>query len=448
MPLLLKKNIHTWLYWSTCSIALIPILSNALSSISMMVWAALLLLSLIVTDDRKKHAATRNKGLFLLIGGNFIFMALSLLYSNDIPRGSSLLTTSLPMFLFPLGFFVIGFPIEERSALFEKVLTIFWLSTVVMTFWIIGNYWKMDLLVEIGRASNMNTILRETAEQLTDKHPDYLSIYLVFAIYIAGSRFIHRPGITQRIIYGSSALLLLFMLLLLAARSPILALVIGSMVISFLLIKKPAVRWIASLTLLGAFLLAIRLTPAIWSRVMEVRNTPFATPVGHQYNSTNLRIGIYRCSWSLIKGHMWAGVGAGSENKLLMDCYSQLPTDAYQKTFYNTHNQYVNFWLLSGIFSLLLFIASLIYAYRLSLRWKDHAMLFFLILMTIAFASENVLSRQAGVVFYYFFLCLMIARARDPIAPHPLHAGILAEDEQMPFRLRRNSFLFHTSRNK
>lgn len=418
----LKKNIHTWLGWSTCSIALLPILSNALSSISMIVWTVLLLLSLILTGHRQEHAATRNIWLFLLIGGNFILMALSLLYSSDVPRGSSLLTTSLPMFLFPLGFFVIGFPTEERSAPFERVLSIFWLSTIIMTLWIIANYWRLGLLTEIARASNMNTILRETAEQLTDKHPDYLSIYLVFAISIAGSRFIHRRAITQRIIYGGSALLLLFMLLILAARSPILALVIGSMVISFLLIKRPAVRWIASLSLLGAFLLVIRLTPAIWSRVMEVKNTPFATPVGQQYNSTNLRIGIYRCSWSLIKGHMLAGVGAGSENKLLMDCYSQLPTDAYQKTFYNTHNQYVNFWLLSGIISLLLFIASLVYAFQLSIRRKDHLLLFFLILMSIAFASENVLSRQAGVVFYYFFLCLMIAR-------RSLHAGILAENK-------------------
>ncbi|HVV05033.1 MAG TPA: hypothetical protein VHC96_12465, partial [Puia sp.] len=88
--------------------------------------------------------------------------------------------------------------------------------------------------------------------------------------------------------------------------------------------------------------------------------------------------------------------------------YAQFPTDVYQKTFYNTHDQYLNFWLLGGLPSLVLFLAAMVFQYRQSIRQKDYIFLFFLLLMTIAFATENILSRQAGIVFYYFFSCCFL----------------------------------------
>jgi hypothetical protein len=46
--------------------------------------------------------------------------------------------------------------------------------------------------------------------------------------------------------------------------------------------------------------------------------------------------------------------------------------------------------------------------------------LYLMILMGICFLTENILTRQAGVVFFYFFLSLMEA-ARNGRAVQPAH---------------------------
>lgn len=404
-----KINFRVWLPWSTCSIATLPVVPNAVNSICMMVWAALVLCAFWF-DGKEQPAPRHPKWLVLLFGGNFLLLAISLLYTNDLSAGSSFLTTELPMILFPFLFRVAEPFLADRTAVLKKVLTVFWVSTVLMALWVFYKYWQQGLWGEFIKADSFNLILRNTAEKTTDKHPDYLSLFLVFSLFIAGSRLFDAGSKRIKVLYGLSMLPQLLLLLLLAARSPILGMIAGSLIVCFLRIKRPLLRWMAALTVAGGFFLIIRLTPSIWSRLVEVKNTPLETPVGIYFNSTNLRVGIFKCSWQVIRDHTFTGVGAGGDRKALMDCYAQFPTDAYRKSFYNTHDQYLNFWLLSGIFSLLLFLFSLAWSFHYSLRRKDHLMLFFLILMTIAFLSENVLSRQAGVVFYYFFICLMVYR--------------------------------------
>jgi len=409
---MIKKfpDITTWLTWSTCSIALLPVVPNAINSISMMVWAALTILSYFI-HRREQTARSESRpatGAFLLLGGNFVLLAISLIYSIDKKDGTNFLVTELPMLLFPLCFFVFTPTFKNKADVLYKTLTVFWLSTVLMTLWVFFQYGRLGLFRQFAQADSFNTILRQTAETVTDKHADYLSIYLVFSLFIAAIRVLKKTTPLQRTLYALSIPLQGLLLFLLAARSPIIALVIGSLVICFLQIRKPATRWIVLLGLTACFLAIIRLTPSIWSRIEEVRNTPLATPVGVYHNSTNIRVGIYKCAWQLVREHPLTGIGAGSDRRMLTECYAQFPTDVYQKTFYNTHNQYLNFWLLGGIPSLLLFLAAMIFQYRQSITRKDYIFLFFLLLMTIAFATENILSRQAGIVFYYFFSCCFL----------------------------------------
>lgn len=402
-------GIAVWLTWSTCSIALLPIVPNAINSICMMIWAALVVLSFFIR--RQQTAVTERRtipGAFFLTGGSFLLLAISLLYSIDKKEGGDYLVRELPMLLFPLCFFIFTPVFKDGARVLHKTLSFFWLATVLMTLWVFFQYWRLDLFHQFARASSFNLILRQTAEELTDKHADYLSIYLVFSIFIAAIRSLKKTAPLQRVLYALSIPLQGLLLFLLAARSPVIALVIGSLIICFLQIRRTVTRWVVLLGLTACFLAMIRLTPSIWSRIEEVRNTPLATPVGVYHNSTNIRVGIYKCTWELIREHPFAGIGVGSDRRMLTQCYAQFPTDVYQKTFYNTHNQYLNFWLLGGIISLLLFLASMVWQYRLSIIWKDYTFLFFLLLMTISFSTENILSRQAGIVFYYFFSCLLI----------------------------------------
>jgi len=396
--------------WSTCSIALLPVAPNALNSICMMLWVALVLTYTFLNSKKKGslQRIRRSPEMFLLFGGNFIFFTISLLYSIDRQQGLAFLVQELPMLLFPFCFFLLNLPDDDKDGLLEKVFLTFWFATLLMTGWIFYNYWKLDLFREVLKASSFNTILRETAEKVTDKHPEYISLYLVFAIFLAARQLIRVRRTIPKIIYGLSIAFFIFLLLLLASRGPILSLLVATVMVTFLQIRNKTLKLLVPLSLAGGLLLLIRFTPSIYSRILETKNTAFLPPVGVHYNSTNIRAGIYQCAAELIRQHPLLGVGVGSDRSMLMACYAHFNTEAYQKTFYNTHNQYVNFWLLSGVLPLLLFLGSLAYTIACNVRTKNYVLIFFSIVMCISFFSENVLSRQAGVVFYYFFICLMM----------------------------------------
>ena len=416
----LNQPLITALTWSTCSIALMPAVPYLINSLCMIIWACLAVLCAFLGSGRQDTPEKpQRRTLFLLFGGNFLFFAAALIYSRDVQTGISFLVSELPMFLFPFCIFWLGLPIADKAGLLQKVFSVFWCSTCILTLWIFYNFWHLHLFSEFGRASSFNTILRETAEAVTDKHPDYISIYLVFSIFIAATRLLAPGSPLKRVVYGLSIPLFLLLLLILAARNPILALMIGSVIICFMRIRSRRAKWAVSILLTVFLLVSIRYTPAIYSRIVEVKNTQLSTPVGVYFNSTNIRVGIYKCTWELIRHHPLQGVGTGSEQQLLNACYSGFPTDAYKKVTYNTHNQYANFWLVSGIFSLLLFLGALAYTFYLGVTRKNYDLLFFSIVMDIAFLSENILSRQAGIAFYYFFLCLMVhctlARQQQPV---------------------------------
>lgn len=73
----------------------------------------------------------------------------------------------------------------------------------------------------------------------------------------------------------------------------------------------------------------------------------------------------------------------------------------------NAHNQYPQIYLASGLFGLLIFVASL--AVGLLVALKHNNMLYFLFSLLFSFhlSVESMFDRQAGVVFYAFFNSLL-----------------------------------------
>src|SRR5438445_2334289 len=102
-----KITIANAVLWSTCSIALLPVAPNAVNSICMMLWVGLVLTYTFLRSKKKDppQKVRRSPGMFLLFGGNFLLLTLSLLYSVDRQQGMAFLVQELPMLLFPFCFF-------------------------------------------------------------------------------------------------------------------------------------------------------------------------------------------------------------------------------------------------------------------------------------------------------------------------------------------------------
>ena len=411
-----------FLTWSTYAIALFPIIPYNINSMLMIAWSFLSLIRFL-SDKNKRflHFSQSALKLYILMGGNYILLVLSLLYSRDVNEGLTELIAMLPMLFFPFIFFLMPSAIVVTKKDIQNILVIFWASTLILGFWLLFKYWQLDLLQQFNQINSFNNPFRIVSDELTDKHPTYLSLFFGFAACIAGFNLFSSRSILMKCLYSLSILVFIFHIVSLSARTPVIAMALALIIIVVLKLKTPAKRIAATFILLLVVGLLMRFTPSLYSRLLEVRETTFAVPVGTQHNSTNIRVGILKCSWELIQKNILLGSGIGSDKILLNECYSQFTTDVYERKFYNTHNQYLNFWLLSGIISILLFIASLAFSIWLSLKSNDRLMLFFLILMALTFGTENVLSRQAGVVYYYFFLCLLVYRNKNFVAATPVN---------------------------
>ncbi len=400
------------LEWSTCSIALLPAVPYNINSICIIIWTFLSVYYRVsIKHSIEKPPA--DKRLFFMYGGSYLLLLISLAYSNNLKEGTSNLVTQLPMLLFPLVFFLLPFPLTIEKTFLRRVLNVFLFSTLMVSLWLIYHYWSQGLLNELDKASSFNTIFRDTADRITKKHPTTLSLYLAFSVIIAFHNLTQPARLFVKFLNVISILLFLFLLLVLASRTPVIATFVALLIFSLVQIRRTVIRFAIVLLLLISSFLLVRFTPALYSRVQETLQTDFSAPKGLQHNSTNIRVGIYKCTWQLIKQRPFIGYGVGSQKKVLNDCYAQYPTDVYQINFYNTHNQYANFWLLTGMPGVLLFMISLFYAFYLAIKHKNGLFICFLALFGISFLTDDILTRQAGIVIYYFVLCLFIQHIKS-----------------------------------
>jgi len=130
-----------------------------------------------------------------------------------------------------------------------------------------------------------------------------------------------------------------------------------------------------------------------------------------------LRAVVWQCAVNIIKEEGFSLTGMGfdvTENKLV-SCYeSQITDSAKKERFiskrYNTHNQFLDFYLSAGFIALALFLAFIIVSF-LSVRRQffPAAMLALLIMYCLV---ENVFHRQIGAYYIGFILIILITSVK------------------------------------
>ncbi len=77
---------------------------------------------------------------------------------------------------------------------------------------------------------------------------------------------------------------------------------------------------------------------------------------------------------------------------------------------YNLHNQYLQYFVSYGLFGTLLFLVYLGYSFTIAVKGKNKLHLLFLILIVSVFIFESLLSRNKGIVVFYFFNTLFLIK--------------------------------------
>ncbi|MGZ3833786.1 MAG: hypothetical protein ACXVB0_09695, partial [Mucilaginibacter sp.] len=74
----------------------------------------------------------------------------------------------------------------------------------------------------------------------------------------------------------------------------------------------------------------------------------------------------------------------------------------------NAHNEYMSFLIKSGIWGLAVYLATLVYGFKIAIRKKDIVFFSFMTLVAVVSLSENMLDVDKGVMFYSFFFSFFV----------------------------------------
>ena len=120
--------------------------------------------------------------------------------------------------------------------------------------------------------------------------------------------------------------------------------------------------------------------------------------------STSIRLGVYDCSWTIIKQQLLMGYGVGDAQKELNLCYAN-KSDILLMHRFNSHNQYLDITIKTGLIGLFVFLGFLVINFINAIKKKNQLLIMILVLYCMLFLVENVLSRQSGVILFFFLIC-------------------------------------------
>lgn len=262
--------------------------------------------------------------------------------------------------------------------------------------------------------TDYSLIYRSALEYYSNFHPTYFATILFFAAFLSINNLVRdwKKRSENKMVWIELILsvLLITMGIASAARAPMFAFGIVVFAWTFIQGKNAGKPWLA-FAVATFFILSLLALPSTRHRIAEMLNPQnFSAPAASGLdNGTNVRAGIYQCNWQILKEHWLIGVGTGDVQTELNECYSQYKnTDVYKNFQYNTHNEYLHVWFSAGIVGLLMFIASLYFSFANAVQNQKYIYLFFLLFICMCFFTENLLSRQAGIMFYIWFQCLFL----------------------------------------
>lgn len=392
----LRPYVEAMVRASTLLLALMPVVPTRIMILLIGCWLGTLTLRLFTDPVPISH---RNMRWALFLALPFALMLLDMLRATDPLATWWIVERSSSFLVFPLGFLVLGAPSSKR--LVHRFMDVFTAACLVLLLFANSSI----LLGEDGaRTFDDGYAYRHAFTAITGLHPPFAAYFLLAAALLQFDGAL-SGGLTWR--RGAVVLLLLAGAALLGSRMPPIAFGAASGVMVFVRFgwKRALPAWGAVLILLVAL---AALLPSARQRMEEVihhNKQEFAT----EFDPLHVRAVVNECAWQVTKQHWSLGVGQENAQRTLDDCYAGLGETRMLDGSYSTHDQLLHWWLCFGVAGAVLYVILFGTLIRSAARARHAAMLGFLVFMLICCCTENVLSRQWGLVLFACFTSMFVA---------------------------------------
>jgi O-antigen ligase len=349
----------------------------------------------------------------------FLVTLCSTAYSINKPEAFNEWGKQLTIFIFPILFCINPLIISKYR---EKLLTGF---ALVCTATII--YLFADAFVTIKHyrlpwsAIFSGAFTNHNFSEPIGMHATFFSMQLMVALSATIFSLINGRNPYSKLLCLVCSVVLTAGVIQLSSKSIFVALLILLNIgVPWLLLKGRA-RFRFVMISLSFSILAIAgilATSAFKERFITELKADLAKPVvGETYDS---RLARWETTVELIKKKPLTGYGAGTEIGLLHDSfYKKKMYDSFLQGL-NGHNEYLSIALKSGVFGLLIYLATLAWGFKIAIGRKDLLLFNFMMLIAIVSFSENLLDVDKGIFFYaFFFSFFMFSHKKKPEDPVP-----------------------------
>ena len=330
----------------------------------------------------------------------FLMYTISVIYSNDHSVALKKLETALSALVIPLIFFALTPHFKISNKIKRVFIKTFIGSTTVFSIYsFVYIILRNSSLNYLWNSDKYRNIIMEMP--LIGQHPIYASIFLVLSIIFFVYLFKQKlfKNYKHKLLFLILTFINLVFLLFLSSKGAILALFI----ITFFLFIFETTKKIYKYLIVVTFICSL-ITLFIYNRRMNelIKTQTYQTFNPHL--STSIRLGIYDCSWAIIKKQLFTGYGIGDAQKELNLCYAN-KSDILLMHRFNSHNQYLDVAIKTGLIGLFVFLGFLAINFRNAIKKKNKPLIMILVLYCLLFLVENVLSRQSGVILFFFLIC-------------------------------------------
>jgi len=358
------------------------------------------------------HPATGRKLSFRWAGwlvlGLFVLMLISSVYAPHFSDAWRELEKQLALLLFPL---IAWYSKLDWNKVRGPLLKAFAFSCFFTVIYLYGCAFVSIHEQGLGwRALFTPDFLNHSFTAPIDLHATYFAMDLGISVIVVVGLGLKSDSVLVKWGYGLMALLLLAAIVQLASRAVCIAmLVVINVLIPWLMLRGRA-RRIALVVFVLLSLLSVALVTTnkvLYMRYLVSLKQDVQVVPG-RVEDPEPRMVRWGCAWELIKESPWIGYGAGTEVSRLKEKYLTHHLMLSYTHELNAHNQYLSYWLNTGVAGVLLYLGVLVAGATIAFRRRDILLSGFIVMILSVSFSENILDTNKGIFFFSFFFILFL----------------------------------------
>ena len=400
---------------------------------------ALYMLTLVINKDLYKNICfkeiDKEEKIFIIFSGLYVVLEfVSLIWSDDFSLGLDLAARIVPIILFPLAVIFAHQTkiIKNYNFVIYSFLLGMFISSVVCLYLSYQNCWQEteNGIVFDTTILSYNWHPKDAWESISDGynnfsyqnlshfiHPSYYSLYFVFCIIIVLFSINKGKSITYKILSVLSIIYSLGFIFLLQTRANTISIIAATLalLIVYVYYKRNWLVFIIAICCLavGATLI-IQNSRARY--IFSGLNQAFHSQTKEEFKvevteHINTRVVIWINTLHIIKENPILGVGIGDINQKLEAEYKKNNIEFD----FGTHNQYLYAWVTAGILGLIALLGIVLTPLIYGIKYKNFKSFAFTIAVAVNLFFENMLYRNAGLLFIPLMMAILILSKQKSI---------------------------------